>query len=102
MNVPSELVVVVELDPEHPEPSVTSTHTFALWTYPERITTPLNETEITESFEKQKNNMQELKDIYVELFNKNWFEKGAYFQGTWIEGDVQLCGPIVESLPNIK
>ena len=49
MNVPSELVVEVELDPEHPEPSVTSTHTFALWTYPERITTPLNETEITSS-----------------------------------------------------
>jgi hypothetical protein len=77
-------------------------HQQKLLAYASVIDNQLNETEITESFEKQKNNMQELKDIYVELFNKNWFEQGAYFQGTWIEGDVQLCGPIVESLPNIE
>ena len=61
----------------------------------------LNDRTADESAKKQKNNIQTIKDIYVEMFNKNWFENGAYFQGTWIEGDVQICGPIVEGLPSI-
>ena len=77
-------------------------HQQKLLTYASLLDYNLNKTEITESFEKQKNNVQTIKDIYVELFNNNWFERGAYFQGTWIEGDVKWCGMIVESLPDIE
>ena len=58
----------------------------------------LNDTTADESAIKQKNNIQKFKDEYVAMFTDNWFENGAYFQGTWIEGDVQICGPIVATI----
>ena len=58
----------------------------------------LNYTTADESAIKQKNNIQKFKDEYVAMFTDNWFENGAYFQGTWIEGDVQICGPIVATI----
>ena len=51
---------------------------------------------------KQKNNIQKFKDEYVAMFTKNWYENGAYFQGTWIEGDFQICGPIVSTMQALK
>ena len=58
----------------------------------------LNDTTADESAKKQKNNIQKFKDEYVAMFTENWYENGAYFQGTWIEGDVQICGPIVATI----
>lgn len=32
--------------------------------------------------------------LYTDLFSKNWIENGAYFEGTWIEGDLLVCNDI--------
>jgi hypothetical protein len=42
-------------------------------------------------------------DLYFKLFENNWYENGAYFEGTWIEDDVVLCNQFfVELSAEIK
>ena len=37
-------------------------------------------------------------EIYSDLFEKNWIEKGAYFEGTFIENDVAYCNSFYEEI----
>ena len=37
-------------------------------------------------------------DIYYALFEKNWYEKGSLFEGTWVENDVILCHELYNEL----
>ena len=35
-------------------------------------------------------------DEYYKLFEENWYQNGAYFQGTWIENDVVICNQLYD------
>ena len=37
-------------------------------------------------------------NIYSDLFEKNWYENGAYFQGTFIEDDISYCNTFVNDI----
>lgn len=37
-------------------------------------------------------------DLYLNLYEKNWYENGAYFAGTWIENDVVICNKFYDEL----
>ena len=37
-------------------------------------------------------------DLYFKLYEKNWYENGAYFAGTWIENDVVICNKFYDEL----
>ena len=38
---------------------------------------------------------QNFQKIYTDLFSENWINNGAYFEGTWIEGDLDLCNEVM-------
>ena len=38
---------------------------------------------------------QNFQKIYTDLFSENWINNGAYFEGTWIEGDLDICNEMM-------
>jgi hypothetical protein len=62
----------------------------------------LNDRNTYESAVEQKIIIQNFKDKYITMINKNLKENGKYFQGIWVEGDVQICGPIVASIQALQ
>ena len=37
-------------------------------------------------------------NIYSDLFEENWYENGAYFQGTFIEEDLMYCNSFMNDI----
>jgi len=41
---------------------------------------------------------EKFQKFYTDLFTENWYENGSYFEGTWIEEDLEMCGIMNSSL----
>ena len=57
----------------------------------------LSEDEIISEMTAASQNFQK---IYTDIFSENWISNGAYFEGTWVEGDLSVCGEVIKMISN--
>lgn len=43
---------------------------------------------------------QNFQRIYTDIFTENWTNNGAYFEGTWVEGDWNVCTEVINMFGN--
>ena len=53
-----------------------------------------------EKLQEQVQASQKFQKIYTDFFTENWINNGAYFEGTWIEGDLSICTEVVNMFGN--
>ena len=53
-----------------------------------------------EKLQEQAQASQNFQKIYTDIFTENWINNGAYFEGTWVEGDLSVCTEVVNMFGN--
>jgi len=43
---------------------------------------------------------QNFQKIHTDIFTENWINYGAYFEGTWVEDDLNVCTKVVNMFGN--